>query len=120
MKCENELVNEIVKVLDNKKAMDIQVLKINELTTIADYFVIATGGSNTQVQALSDNIEEELLKKGIKHTGIEGYNSANWILLGYDDVIVHIFQREPREFYKLEHLWQDAEKIDISEIINNN
>jgi len=117
MKCENELVKDIVKILDSKKAMDIQVLKIGELTTIADYFVIATGGSNTQVQALCDNVEDELAKKGIKHTSIEGYNTANWILLGYDDVIVHIFQREPREFYKLEHLWQDAEKIDISDLV---
>ena len=119
MKCENELVREIVKILDKKKAKDIQVLKIGELTTIADYFIIATGGSSTQVQALCDNVEEELLKQGIKHSSLEGYNTATWILLGYDDVLVHIFQEEPREFYKLEHLWQDAPVIDISDIITD-
>ncbi len=120
MSCSNDIVNKIVKILDSKKARDITVLNIGPLTTITDYFVIATGGSVPQVQALSDNLEEELLKQGIKSKNKEGYNTADWVLLGYDDVIVHIFKGETREFYNLEHIWKDAEDVDISDIISEN
>ena len=118
MNCLSETVEQIVKILDGKKARDITVLNISTLTTITDYFVIATGGSKTQVQALADHVEEELQKRGIKPKNREGYDSADWILLGYDDVIVHIFIGETREFYNLEHIWKDAERIDISDIVN--
>ena len=111
------IVQKIVKILDSKKARDISVLDIAQLTTIADYFIIATGGSTTQVQALCDNIEEALSKDGLSHTHKEGYHTASWILLDYDGIIVHIFLEETREFYKLEHLWSDAERIDISEMV---
>ena len=115
---DRELVNQIVRLLDNKKARDIQVLDIHELTTIADYFVIATGNSTTQVKALCDHLEEELQKVGVHHTNKEGYRTASWILLGYQDVVVHLFLGETREFYKLEHVWQDAEIVDISDIVS--
>ncbi len=118
MSCSNETVNKIVKILDNKKAQDITVLNIAPLTTITDYFVIATGNSTPQVQSLSDALEEELLKEGIKFKNREGYNTADWILLGYEDVIVHIFKGETREFYGLEHIWKDAEVVDISDVIS--
>ena len=117
MASENAVVNKMVKVLDSKKAKDIQVLKVDGLTTLTDYFVIATGGSDTQVKALCDNVEEELDKDGIFKNGIEGYSAGQWILLGYDDVILHIFLADVREFYGLEHVWQDAERVDISDII---
>ena len=118
MSCLNETVNKIVKILDSKKARDIIVLNIGPLTTITDYFVIATGGSTPQVQALADTLEEELLKDGIKTKNKEGYNSADWILLGFEDVIVHIFKGETREFYNLEHIWKDAEDVNILDIVN--
>ena len=117
MSSTNQLVNKIVKVLDAKKARDIQVLDIHELTTITDYFIIATGTSTTQLKALCDHVEEELGKEGVHHTNKEGYNTASWILLGYDDVIVHLFLGETREFYKLDHVWQDAVSVDISDLL---
>ncbi len=112
-----ETIDKIVKVLDSKKARDIVVLNVGPLTTITDYFVIATGGSTPQVQTLADNLEEELLKAGIKAKNKEGYSTADWVLLGYEDVIVHIFKGETREFYNLEHIWKDAESVDISDIV---
>lgn len=117
MSCKNETVEKIVRILDGKKAENIVVLNIANLTTITDYFIIATGGSTPQVQALADNVEEELLKEGIHPRNREGYDSADWILYGYDDVILHIFKREPRDFYSLEHIWKDAEQVDISDIV---
>ncbi|MBQ4146016.1 MAG: ribosome silencing factor [Clostridia bacterium] len=111
-----ELALSAVKILDDKKAMDISAIAIEELTIVADYFVLATGGSDRQVQALCDHVEEELAKQGIFHTNKEGYRAGDWVLLGYDDAIVHIFQSETRDFYDLEHIWQDATPIDMSDI----
>ena len=91
-----ETVGKIVKILDQKKARDILVLNVKTLTTITDNFIIATGGSKSQLQALSDHVEEELIKDGIRPKNKEGYNTAEWILLGYDDVIVHNFKEETR------------------------
>ena len=110
-------VDIIVKTLDLKKATDIKVLDVRNLTTLTDYFVIATGNSNKQVQALSDHVEEEMAKIGKHIVNREGYNFAEWILIGYEDVIVHIFQEEIREFYALEHIWKDAPNVDIDELI---
>lgn len=103
----------VVKALDAKKAVDIKVLDVSALTTLTDYFVIATGKSNTQVQALCDFVEEKMAEAGKTLINKEGYNSAEWILLGYDDVIVHIFYSETRDFYALEHIWKDAEEVNI-------
>lgn len=114
MACENQMVNIIFRILDSKKAKDIVVLNVEGLTTLADYFMIATGGSDRQVQALCDHIEEELAKEGIHPVNKEGYRAGDWILLGYDEVIVHIFQSEPRDFYDLERIWQDALPVDMS------
>ena len=116
MACENQTVNMIYKALSNKKAKDTEVLKVSELTTLADYFVITTGGSDRQVQALCDNVEEELAKNGIFHVNKEGYRTGDWALLGYDDAIVHIFKAETREFYGLERIWKDSEIIDMSDL----
>ena len=115
-----EKANLAVKVLDSKKAKDIDLLKVGELTILADYFVICTADSSTQVKALADALEDEFEKHDITPFSREGKDGMNWLLLDYGDVIVHIFYREMREFYSLEKLWDDAEKIDITEIINEN
>lgn len=117
MACENNTVNKIVKILDSKKGIDIQVLNVGSLTTLADYFVIASGNTERQTQALADNLEEELGKDGIYAVNKEGYRTGDWILIGFDDAIVHIFQPKTREFYDLEHVWQDALRVDISDVI---
>ncbi|MBE7023380.1 MAG: ribosome silencing factor [Ruminococcaceae bacterium] len=117
MSCENNYVNTVVKAIDGKKGKDIQVLDLRELTTLTNYFVIATGGSNKNVQAICDEVEDKMREIGAKMWSKEGYDSGEWILLSYDDVIVHIFQAETREFYKLEHIWKDAPDVDVEDLI---
>lgn len=112
-----DLALKIAKALDEKKAEDIQVLDVLELTSLAEYFVICNGTSSTQVKALSDEVQEQMTKIGIEPHHIEGERGGNWVLLDYDGVIVHIFYRETREFYKLDKLWNDAEKVDF--LVNN-
>ena len=102
-----------VKALDSKKALDIKVIKIQDISAIADYFVIATGTSSTHVKALADEVEAQLDEAGISVSHVEGYRSNSWILLDYVDVVVHVFTDEAREYYDLERLWQDGEIIDI-------
>ena len=113
---ELELAREIVKVLDNKKGMDIKLIEITEHSIVADYFVIVSGTSNTHVKALANEVEYELTQKGIEPNHIEG-RATGWILLDYNSVLVHVFTGETREYYNLERLWQDARTIDISEIV---
>ena len=112
-----ELAEFIVKTLDAKKAKNIKLLRIDDKTILADYFVICGGNSNTQVRALAGEVEEKLTEQGVAPHHIEGYNEATWTVLDYSAVIVHIFNRETRDFYKLEKLWSDAEDIDISELL---
>lgn len=102
-----------VKALDSKKALDIKVIKIQDISAIADYFVIATGTSSTHVKALADEVEAQLDEAGISVSHVEGYRSNSWILLDYVDVVVHVFSDDAREYYDLERLWQDGEIIDI-------
>ncbi len=104
------------KALCERKGEDIKVIKIKDISSIADYFVIATGSSNTHVRSLADNVEFRLDHEGIGVSHIEGYRSDSWILLDYVDVIVHVFSEEAREYYSLERLWQDGELADISDI----
>ncbi len=111
------LTEEIVKILDSKKAKDIKALYVEEQTVLADYFVICCGNSNTQIRALAGEVEEKLKEINIEPHHIEGYNEASWTILDYGTVIVHIFSREAREFYKLEKLWSDSENIDISSLL---
>ena len=119
MSCENNYVNTVVKAADAKFGKDILVLDVRELTTLTSYFVIITGGAPSNIQAICDNVEEKMREEGAKLWNREGYNNAEWVLLGYDDVIVHIFQNEPREFYKLEHIWKDAAKVDITDLLTD-
>lgn len=112
-----EKVHAVASMLDNKKARDITAIEIKDLTTIGDYFVIASGSSNTQVKALCDTVEEGMTALGFEPLRKEGYQSAMWVVLDYTDVIIHIFSKEAREFYSLERLWADAPKIELN--LNN-
>lgn len=113
-----EQVKLIAKLLDNKKATDIDVLEIGNLTSLGDYFVIASGASNTQVQTLAEEVEDRMAEAGVEPRRIEGRSSAVWVLMDYGDVIVHIFHKDTRDFYCLERLWADAVKLDLETILN--
>ena len=102
--------------MEDKKAEDIKIIDISKVSVIADYFIIASGNNRNQVQALADNVQEELGKKGVDCKQIEGYQSANWILLDYNDIIVHIFNAEDRLFYDLERIWRDGKSVEVSEL----
>ncbi len=110
-----ELIKNIVKALDEKKAEDIKIIETAELTIVADSFIVATGTSSTHVKALSGEVEESLSKLGAEPEHIEG-RATGWILLDYGTVVVHIFDRQSREYYNIERLWQDA-KISTAEDI---
>lgn len=112
----HELMENVVKILDKKKATDIKVLEITDLTVVADYFVIATGTSGTHIRSLADEVEVEIKKLGEEPKGLEG-KTTGWILLDYASVIVHIFTPDQRELFNLEHLWTDAKEVDISKFI---
>lgn len=106
-----------VKALDSRKAKNITALKVEDLTILANYFVIASATSTTQVKALADEVEYQLGEKGVKPRSIEGYQSQTWIVLDYYDIIVHVFLEETRDFYQLERLWADGTPVDISGMI---
>ena len=112
-----ELVKKIVGTLDNKKGMDIVGIDIRELTTIGDYFVLVTGTSVPHVKALAEEVEEALSKEGGEPRRGEGAQTATWILMDYQDVILHIFTKETREFYNMERLWSDAPRLDLSGLV---
>ena len=112
-----EKLEKIVKILDSKKAEDIQVIGITNLTIIADYFVIATGTSTTQVKSLADEVDFQLGELGVEARGIEGVRAASWIVLDYGDIVVHVFYRDTRAEYQLERLWADGEQVDISHLL---
>lgn len=101
----------VFDVLDAKKARDIKVLRVQDQTVITDYFVICSGNSSTQVKSLGGEVEYRLGLRGVDPTHFEGRDNNSWVILDYDSVIVHIFSRESRDFYKLEKLYGDAEEI---------
>ena len=105
-----------IHALEEKKPEDISVIDISGVTVHADYFLIASGNNRNQVQALSDSVEEALGRAGVSPRQVEGYNAANWVLMDYGDIIVHIFDRENRLFYDLERIWRDGRRIDPSEL----
>ncbi len=109
-----ELAKKIATILDSKKATDIRVLKIKEISSLGDYFVLASANNSSLVQALSDEIDFRIgHEDGIAPRRVEGYSSAKWILMDYADVIVHIFYEETRQFYSLERLWSDAKVEEV-------
>lgn len=113
----NVLVKEIAKVLDKKKAVDITAIKTEEVTIVSDYFIIASGTSNTHAKSLADDVEYEIKTRlGIDPEHIEG-RATGWILLDYGTVLVHIFTQDNREYYNLERLWADASTVDLSDVI---
>lgn len=111
MKAIKELTGLVVKTLEDKKAEDIHVIDITEVSTLADYFVIANGTNRSQIQALADHVQEMLGKEGLTLKQIEGYNNANWILMDYQDIIIHIFDKENRLFYDLDRIWRDGKIV---------
>lgn len=112
---DNTMLKTVVNAMENRKAVNIKVLKIDKLTAVADYFVICNGTSVTQIKAIADEIEFKLEQNGVTVSHREGYSSGNWILLDYDHVVVHIFHPTARDYYNLEKLWADAEEIDIAQ-----
>lgn len=112
------LAQHVVKAADDKKAQDIKILDLKEVSPITDYFMICTGSSSTQTKAIADNIEEEIEKKqGIRILRKEGYQQGNWILLDYGSVVAHIFKPEEREFYNIERLWGDARQLETEQFL---
>lgn len=114
----DEAVKIAVNALDSRKAMDIEVLHVGDITVMADYFVICSGSSSTQLRTLGDEVEFQLKEKlDLMPLHREGHPSSNWVLLDYGYFIVHVFHRDARDFYKLEHLWADAEHIATESLI---
>ena len=103
-----QLTKLAIEALEDKKAEDIKIIDISHVSVIADYFIIANGTNTNQIQALADNVEEVLGKAGCHPRQIEGYQNANWILMDFQDVILHIFDKENRLFYDLERIWRDG------------
>ena len=112
-----EVAYEVTKALDSKKGMNIKLLLISDVSSLADYFLICTGTSNTHVKTLCDYAEYTLEQLGEPMLGREGHRGNTWELLDYGSIVVHVFTDEAREFYSLERLWADAEQVDISDII---
>ena len=112
-----EIAYAVTKALDEKKGMNIKLLKIDKVSSLADYFLICTGTSNTHVRTLCDFAEYTLEELGEPMLGREGHRGNSWELLDYGTIVVHVFTEEAREFYSLERIWADAEAVDISDII---
>jgi len=104
----------ISRIVTDRKATDVVVLDMQDASSITDYFVICSGGSERQVRAIADAIDEALGSLGLASLGIEGYREGHWILMDYGDVIMHVFSQETREYYDLERLWANAPRVDLS------
>ena len=114
-----EMAIALAKALDGKKGQDIKVLKTEDLTTLADYFVLCTATSSTQVKAMSDACEEAMEKNGEQVHHIEGHRGGTWLLMDFSSVVVHVFTDEVRKFYDLERLWGDAQEIDLAQALKS-
>lgn len=111
-----EMAKLAIEALEDKKAEDIKIIDISEVSVIADYFIIAGGSNRSQIQALCDNVDEKLGRAGYLVKQIEGYDSANWVLLDFGDIIIHIFDKENRLLYDLERIWRDGKMISTEEL----
>lgn len=114
---QKEKIEKIIRTLDMKKAEEIKVIGISDLTILADYFIVANGNSSTHTRTLADEVEFQLSQAGIEPLRRESDSGNTWIILDYADIIVHIFYKETRDFYQLERLWADGEQLDISEYL---
>ena len=112
---EKEMTRLALKALDEKKAIDVKVIDIHEVSVLADYFVIASGSNQNQVQAMVDNVEEQLGRAGFEAKQIEGTKNSAWVLMDYGDLIVHVFDEENRLFYDLERIWRDGKVIEMKD-----
>ncbi len=112
----NDKLKLIYDALDDKKAHDIAVIDISNVSIMADYFVIADGENRNQVQAMAGNVEDEMLKAGYHYKALNGYPAGSWILMDYQDIVVHVFHKDDRLFYDLERLWRDGRRIFRDEI----
>ena len=112
-----EMAELAVRTLDSKKAKDIKVLETRDITVLADYFILCTAGSTTQIKTLSDELDKVLRDKGEPALRTEGYRSGGWVLVDFGVIVVHIFLKDIREFYALERLWRDAREVDIDKWI---
>lgn len=111
-----EMAKTAITGLENKKAADIKIIDISKISVMADYFIVASGSNRNQVQAMANSVEEKLQENGVHPRQIEGYQTANWILMDFNDVIVHIFNEEDRLFYNLEKIWLDGTLIEADEL----
>lgn len=119
-KIDNFKIEEIVKAIDSKNGMDIEVLDISKLTSEMEVFIIATGSSDRNTMAIADEVEYRLKKIDLLPSHKEGYRSGNWILLDYGDIVVHIFKPEDRMFYSLEKLWSGSTRLDVDSLLESN
>ena len=108
-----------LRAASDKKALDPVVLDLREVASFTDYFVIASGTNQRQVQAVADEVVEQLKKEGTRAARVEGYNTAEWVLVDYGDFVVHVFEEKARRFYDLERLWRDAARVPIPEDLRN-
>ena len=120
MRSAKEVALTVTKALDEKKGMDIKLLKIDKVSSLADYFLICTGTSNTHVKTLCDYAEYSMDQLGEPMLGREGHRGNSWELLDYGSVVIHVFTDEARKFYDLERLWADAEQVNLADIIMPN
>ena len=111
-----ELAKLACDALDDKKALEIKLINIENVSTLADYFIIASGTNHNQVQAMADNVDETLGRAGYEPKQIEGYQNANWILMDYRDIVIHIFDEENRLFYDLERIWRDGTVVEVEDL----
>ncbi len=107
-----QMIQCAVEGLEDKKGEDIKVIDISEVSPISDYFILASGSNRNQVQAMADSVEEKMHKAGFSLKQVEGYDSANWILMDFVDIVVHVFDRESRNFYDLERIWKDGKLVE--------
>ncbi len=114
-----DMTKTAVAALEEKKGEDIRIIDIRDISPIADYFILANGGNRNQVQAMADEVEEQMQKMGHALKQVEGYSTANWILMDYSDIVVHIFDRESRSFYDLERIWRDGNHMAADELKAN-
>lgn len=111
-----ELAKIAYNALDEKNGINISIIDISEISTLADYFIIAGGNNENQVKALANSVEEEMYKVDCKPKHIEGFDNANWILMDFSDIIVHVFNEEDRLFYDLERIWRDGKHLEVTDL----
>lgn len=112
----NKMAKLAIKALEDKKAEDIRIIDISKVSTLADYFIIASGSNKSQIQALIDHVEKSMGKEGYSVKQVEGYDSANWVLMDFADIIVHVFDKENRLFYDLERIWRDGKTLERNDL----